>query len=37
MTSNNVLKIGDFGLAKVQSTLSNKAKTMLGTPYYISP
>ena len=32
-----MVKLGDFGIAKVLSRTVQKAKTMVGTPYYISP
>ncbi|VDM67538.1 unnamed protein product [Strongylus vulgaris] len=33
------VKIGDFGISKLMSTetLAQGAKTVVGTPYYISP
>jgi len=31
------LKLGDFGIAKVFKKTNEIAKTMVGTPYYISP
>eukprot|EP00397_Hematodinium_sp_SG-2012_P006350 GEMP01006380.1.p1 GENE.GEMP01006380.1~~GEMP01006380.1.p1 ORF type:complete len:551 (+),score=130.54 GEMP01006380.1:505-2157(+) len=34
---NEDLKIGDFGIAKVLSGTCGLAKTMIGTPYYLSP
>lgn len=33
----DVLKIGDFGVAKVVTTIKQYAQTMVGTPYYLSP
>ncbi|KAH8739262.1 hypothetical protein FG386_000019 [Cryptosporidium ryanae] len=35
--SNNGLKIGDFGIAKVLENTGAFAKTTIGTPYYLSP
>jgi NIMA (never in mitosis gene a)-related kinase len=35
--SDNTVKIGDFGIARVLSTTIEKAKTVVGTPYYLSP
>ena len=32
-----VLKIGDFGIAKVQESPEELARTRIGTPYYLSP
>ena len=31
------MKIGDFGIAKVLNSTKSKAKTVMGTPYYLSP
>jgi NIMA (never in mitosis gene a)-related kinase len=37
LTSKNTAKLGDFGIAKVLSNTIDKARTIVGTPYYISP
>lgn len=37
LTKNNNIKLGDFGIARVLSNTKEKAKTMVGTPYYLSP
>lgn len=37
LTSSGNLKVGDFGIAKVLDCTSDKAKTLVGTPYYLSP
>ena len=37
MTKENICKLGDFGIARVLSKTYDKAKTFIGTPYYLSP
>ncbi|KAG8345730.1 putative protein kinase [Trypanosoma vivax] len=37
LTSQNVLKLGDFGIARTLSGTYDQAKTFVGTPYYLSP
>lgn len=32
-----MIKLGDFGIAKVLSNTRECVKTMVGTPYYLSP
>lgn len=32
-----MIKLGDFGIAKVLEKTMDKAQTMVGSPYYISP
>ena len=32
-----MIKLGDFGIAKVLNKTKSKAKSFVGTPYYISP
>ncbi|EAR89595.1 Serine/Threonine kinase domain protein (macronuclear) [Tetrahymena thermophila SB210] len=37
LMKDNALKVGDFGIAKVLRHTRENCKTMVGTPYYISP
>ena len=37
LTKDNTIKLGDFGIARILSNTREKAKTMVGTPYYLSP
>lgn len=37
LTKNGIIKLGDFGIARVLSDTRSKAKTVVGTPYYLSP
>ena len=37
ITKNGMIKLGDFGIARVLSDTRSKAKTVVGTPYYLSP
>jgi len=37
LTKDNTIKLGDFGIARVLSNTFEKAKTMVGTPFYLSP
>jgi NIMA (never in mitosis gene a)-related kinase len=37
LTSKNFVKLGDFGIAKVLEHTMDKANTVIGTPYYLSP
>lgn len=37
MTKDGNIKLGDFGIAKHLSKTLEKIKTMVGTPYYMSP
>lgn len=37
LTSNNDIKIGDFGIARVLQHTYDCANTAIGTPYYLSP
>jgi len=37
LTKTNMIKLGDFGIARVLSSTRDNARTMVGTPYYLSP
>jgi NIMA (never in mitosis gene a)-related kinase len=37
LSSNGDIKLGDFGIAKVLDQSDEFAKTVVGTPYYLSP
>jgi NIMA (never in mitosis gene a)-related kinase len=37
LTSSNIIKLGDFGVAKCLDYTLQKAETYIGTPYYLSP
>lgn len=37
LTENGVVKLGDFGIAKCLNFTMEKASTIVGTPYYLSP
>ena len=34
---NGLVKLGDFGIARILDTTKAYARTMVGTPYFISP
>ena len=37
MTKQGIIKIGDFGIARVLKHTVDVARSMVGTPYYLSP
>jgi NIMA (never in mitosis gene a)-related kinase len=37
LMKSGLVKLGDFGIAKTFKSTMEKAKTMVGTPYYLSP
>jgi len=37
LTKHNFIKMGDFGIARVLNSTKEVAKSIVGTPYYVSP
>ena len=37
LTKGGIIKIGDFGVSRVLNTTESLARTIVGTPYYLSP
>lgn len=37
LTNSGIVKLGDFGISKSLNNTLEKAKTVIGTPYYLSP
>ena len=37
LTSAGIIKLGDFGIARILNSTHANAKTMVGTPYYLAP
>ncbi|XP_034022854.1 serine/threonine-protein kinase Nek4 isoform X2 [Thalassophryne amazonica] len=37
LTKNNIIKVGDLGIARVLENQNDMASTLIGTPYYMSP
>ncbi|KAL4510843.1 hypothetical protein ABPG72_004997 [Tetrahymena utriculariae] len=37
LTSSGSIKLGDFGISKILYSTVDKAQTLIGTPYYLSP
>lgn len=37
LTKNDIVKVGDLGIARVLNSANDMATTIVGTPYYMSP
>jgi NIMA (never in mitosis gene a)-related kinase len=37
LNASNDVRLGDFGIARVLSKTAELARTVVGTPYYLSP
>lgn len=37
LTSDNIIKLGDFGISRTLNNTYDQAQTFVGTPYYLSP
>ena len=37
LTRDNIVKVGDFGIARFLQNTQDHANTVIGTPYYLSP
>ena len=37
LTKDGIVKLGDLGICRVLNSTKSKAKTAIGTPYYMSP
>jgi NIMA (never in mitosis gene a)-related kinase 1/4/5 len=37
LANNNIVKLGDFGIARTLKSTNDMALTAVGTPYYLSP
>ena len=37
LTHDGLVKLGDFGVAKILQHTASKARTVVGSPYYLSP
>ena len=37
LSKNDVIKLGDFGIARMLNSTLDHAQTTVGTPYYLSP
>jgi NIMA (never in mitosis gene a)-related kinase len=37
LTKDQRIRLGDFGIARLLDNTRDKARTMVGTPYYLAP
>jgi NIMA (never in mitosis gene a)-related kinase 1/4/5 len=37
LTGDNMVKVGDFGVSRLMENTAARARTVVGSPYYLSP